>query len=231
MWGRSHLPPATYGLLTGSDGLLEQIVEYLGALVDPPRGILLHLFVPRLQLVVLVGDVQGGQHCQAQRLYGLGALRNRPHLLIHELRQLADVFRVELPAHLVFLIVNRDADRALSSCHVVCLSHTLTRPSAPLRRGHRYYTLPPSPLGRGAGGEGRSNPLDALRLIIPQNRALSTTRSARRASQCGSALPRARGAAPGVPFPARPSPWNPPAWPPSTVPARARGRAFPPGPA
>src|SRR6266567_2336606 len=147
MWGRSHLPPATYDLLTGSDGLLEQVIEYLAALVDPPRGILLRLFVPRPQLVVLVGDIQGGQDRQAQRLYRLRAFRNRPHLLIHELGQFPDVFRVELPAHLVFLIVNRDADRALSSCHVICLRrYALIRPSFP------------SPPGEGRGVRGTFEP-------------------------------------------------------------------------
>src|SRR5439155_15171378 len=97
--------------------------------------------------VVLVGDIQGGQDRQAQRLYGLRAFRHRPHLLIHELGQFPDVFRVELPAHLVFLIVNRDADRALSSCHAICLRrYTLIRPSAP------------SAPGRGAGSKGTFKP-------------------------------------------------------------------------
>ena len=71
--------------------------------------------------MVLVGDVQRGQHCQAERIHRGGLLGNAAHLSVNKLGQFEDVFGVS-SAQVVSLIVNLHPDWGSGClCGQVCL--------------------------------------------------------------------------------------------------------------
>ena len=70
----------------------QQAIEHFGALCAADCKLGVCLFVRLLKAVELVGDVQGRQNCDLQRIDGQRAGRNLAHAAVHKVGEFREIF-------------------------------------------------------------------------------------------------------------------------------------------
>jgi len=91
----------------------QHLVQRPCQLLGPRVVVAGNAVVPVLKHVELIGDVERGQHGDAQRIHCGCLLRDQSHLGVYISGQLRDIFRVGAP-EMIGLIVNFDTDTAVA---------------------------------------------------------------------------------------------------------------------
>src|SRR5262249_12662117 len=106
----------------------EEAIEHLGTLGAAGGKLRVGLFMHVLEAMKFVGDVQGGEDGDFQRVDRQSARRDLAHAAVDKLCELDDVFSVAVRPDVVGLIINLDTDggtttRGFHSGHTAFIDH------------------------------------------------------------------------------------------------------------
>src|SRR5579859_445202 len=96
--------------LADTPGILENFIQCAGELARALAIFAGQRLVSFFQNVIFVGDIQGGENGQAQRIDGRGLLGHGAHFYVNIFGQLQNVVRIG-SAKVINLIVNLNSDR------------------------------------------------------------------------------------------------------------------------